>query len=397
MQTRLALRAMLLVALLSALLAACGGDDGEGDEDAPASSGAAGELAARILRIGEPVGTAVDSEVSALVSGLQAALNPDAITAINIAVEAADERLTLIAETAGVTTEQFAASWASDRDAAFALFAGGLRIAEDPSAIRDELFLAPLVALPVHPDGALLGSGRIDRPDGTKGFFLIYDVSGATVAVEETVARQLDQSPWQVTGGQSTEDLAIVQFQSTVSADLQGIAWVQPIDASSALEAEAAAADGADGSDEAAAPLEGPFASVLYLIETEPPIAADEPDFALPVGRPLPGNFPATFLLDDSKTITQLAWNTVPGGSAYQVTILTRESAFDVADVYRDRFELEGWDLTGDDAVGFATVLQFASDDGAVQGSVSLDAFAADDTYTEIVVQVQATSRAPVN
>ena len=64
-----------------------------------------------------------------------------------------------------------------------------------------------------------------------------------------------------------------------------------------------------------------------------------------------------------------------------------------MADLYRDRIEDQGWDLTDDQAIGFATILSFASDDGAVQGTLSVDAFEDDDDFTEIVVQLQATSR----
>ncbi len=391
MQTRLALGATIIALLATALVAACGGDAGT---DAEAGRELArAEFAARILRIGEPFGTVVSSEVGAIVPGLQAALNPDAITTINNAIEDGDDRLALIAETADRTVEEFAALWETDRAAAFTLFAAGLDASEDPTAVRNELFLGQLTALPVHPDGALVGSGLIARPDGTQGFFLVYDVAGDTVGIEETVARQLDQSPWQVTGGQSAADLAVVRFQSTVTADIQGLAWVQPIAFSSLLEAAVANSEAGDAT---VAPV-GPLSSVLYLVETQPTLPSDEESFALPAGRPLPDGFPAAFLLDEGKTITELAWNSVPGGSAYQVTILTRESAFEVADVYRDRLALEGWDLTDDQAIGFATVLQFASDDGAVQGSVSLDAFADDDQFTEIVVQLQTSSRAPTN
>ena len=397
MQTRLALGAILTALLASALVAACG-DDGDGDAPADAAdaarSHAAAELAARIMRIGEPIGTIVDSEVGAVVPGLQAALNPDAVAAIGSAVEDGDEQLTLIAETADLTVEEFTALWETDRAGAFARFADGLDAAEDPAAVRDGLFLARLAKLPVHPDGALIGTGRIDRPDGTHSFFLIYDVAGESVAIEEAVGRQLDQSPWQVTGGQSRADLALVRFQSTVTADIQGLAWVQPIASSSLLEAAATSDEDAD---EAAPTPARSFASVLYLIETQPAVPPDEASFTLPAGRPLPEGFPAPFLLDEGKTVTELIWNSAPGGSTYQMTILTSESAFEVADVYRDRLTLAGWDLTDDQAIGFATVLQFASDDGAVQGSVALDAFADDQERTEIVVRLQASTRAPTN
>ena len=130
----------------------------------------------------------------------------------------------------------------------------------------------------------------------------------------------------------------------------------------------------------------------MYLIETQPLTPPDETAFALPTTRPLPEAFPAPFLIDEAKVVTELAWDSLPGGSAYQLTLLTEESSFDVADSFRELLDSEGWDLTDDQAIGFATVLQFASDDGRVQGTARMDAFAEDDDYTEIVLQLQATT-----
>ncbi len=392
MRTRLLVGVAFPMLLLAALVSACGGDD-DGEADLAAQEAQAAALAARILGIGEPVGTIVDSQIAGLVPGLQAALNPDVVLTIDNAVEDGDERLTLIAETAGVTIEEFRTEWEADRSAAFARFAAGLAAAEDGERVRDDLFIDELTALPVHPQGVLLGSGRLDRADGSQGFFLVYDVAEDTVAVEETVSRQLDESPWQVMAGQSSEEVAVLRFQSTVNGDVGGIVWVQPLPEGTVGTVRA----GSAGDDEAAEETLRPETAVLYFIETSPAIGADDSPFALPPGRPLPDGFPGEFLVGPDMTVTEVAWNTVPGGSAYQLTILTRQSAFDVVDAYRASLVTRGWELAGDQAVGFATILSFASTDGAVQGTISVDAFAADEDYTEIVVQLQTLSGAGDN
>ena len=107
----------------------------------------------------------------------------------------------------------------------------------------------------------------------------------------------------------------------------------------------------------------------------------------------MPDGFPAAFLLEGEQTVVELLWNSVPGGSAYQLQVLTRASSFDVVDIYRNRIEDEGWEVTSDQAIGFATVLNFASDDGVVQGTASFDSFEDDDDFTQIVLQLQTTSR----
>ena len=374
-----------LAALLALLALACRG--GDGDDAAPPPD-PANDFAARVLQIGEPVGVTLDTRDGELVSGLQAILNPEAVATIGRAVEDGGDRLALIAETAGMTAEEFSAAWEADRGDAFARFASGLRDAEDPDAVRDELFIE-IAALPVHPDGVLVGSGRIDNPDGSQRYFLVFDLVAEPAAVERTITRQLDQSPWQVTGGQSSDEIAIVQFQSTTSADIQGAAWVQPIASSATLEAAARAAAG----DDAAVAPEGPLSGLLYLIQSLPPEAAEPPEFVLRASRPLPPAFPAAFLVDDGMTVTGTAWSTQPGATAFRVTALVAGSGFDLAESYRERIEAEGWELTGDEAVGFATVLGFASDSDGIEGRVEIDAFEEDEGYTQVVITVQASSR----
>lgn len=400
MHVRHALHAAVFAALLALLAAACGGGDDATTVEEPTDP--TNDFASRILQLGEPLDTTIDVRDGELVPGLQAVLNPEAVTVIGNAVDDGGDRLTLIAETAGMTTgEEFRAAWESSRGEAFARFASGLRAAADPQAVRDELFLPDIASLPVHPDAVLVGSGRIENPDGSQRYFLVFDLVGTPGEIEQTVSNQLDQSPWQATGGQSSEEIAIVQFQSTMSADVQGVAWVQPILASATLEAAAAAeaadaAEAGDGDATTAAPaVEGPLANLMYLIQALPPGGPAEEDFELPEARPLPQAFPAAFLVDDDMTVINTAWSTQPGATAYRVTILTPGSSFELAEDYRERIEGEGWEITGDDAVGFATLLGFASDDDGIEGQVQLDAFSEDEGYTEIVISLQVSSRSP--
>jgi hypothetical protein len=344
-------------------------------------------MAARIVAIGEELGTTVESRSGGIVSGLQAALNPDAVTAIDNAVEDDDEGLQAIADLLGETPEEFAAAWRADSAAAFARFADALAAAEDGDDVADQLFLGEIVSLPVHPDGVLLGSTRIDRPDGSRGFVVAYDVPLEDVSVESTVAAQLDRSPWQVTGGESGAAVSNVFFESTINADVVGLAWVQPLPARAAIEDS-----DDDGEDEEGA---SPSAttSLLYVIETQPRAVAEDPPFVLRTGRPLPDSFPATFFLDGEITISAVSWNSVPGATAYRLTAFTRNSPFDVVDDYRALLEERGWEIVDDRAVGFGTVISFTSADGALQGTASIDTFEEDDDYTAILLELQTSSR----
>lgn len=223
-----------------------------------------------------------------------------------------------------------------------------------------------LIAVPVHPEGTLLGSFRLDRPDGVTTFFLLYDVAGAAVEVESALSLQLDQSPWQTVGGQSTEAISAVNFQSTVSGDVTGTAVVREVDADA----------------------EEPTSSVVYIVEVQPSAPVTATPFALPDARPPPSGFPSEFLFDGMTPIS-VQWTAEPAGSTYQVLMLTRDGSTDVTDRYRTVLEDGGWTLVSDQAQGFATTLDYERDSGASTVSLSIDAFAQDDSYTAVFFSLQ--------
>ena len=390
MRPALTLRAALLAALLALALAACGDDEPTETTEIDAEAGAA--VAARLMTVGEPLGTVVESRAEGLVPGLQVALNPTVVTTISSAVEAEDERLNSIAEVAGMDAAAFAALWESDRADAFARFAAGVAASDDPAATADELFIDVPTALPVHPEGELLGSVLTRRTNGELAYFIVYDTPGPQIEAERLVSEQLDQTPWQVTGGRSNRDLGFFQFQNTLSADITGFVWILP---------RTADPDGAGEGDEAsetpAASAEpGPGSSVIYLMQSQPAIAPEDPPFELPdEGRPVPDVFPAAFLLEGEQTVLELFWSKQPGVSGYQLTVLTPGSSFEATELYRERIEAQGWEIVEDQAVGFATILEFASEDGRLQGSISIDTFAEDDGYTQITLQIQSAAGSP--
>lgn len=300
----------LLAALLvlPVLLAACGGGDDEGARDLGS------ELSDRFLRLGEDLRTEVEVFEGALPPTLADVLNPG-------------------------------------------------RTAETP--------LEGLVAIPVHPAGTLIGSYRLKRPDGIDSFFLFYDVAEDDRTVEAALRQQLDQTPWQVVGGQSGESISTVRFRSTVSGDVDGQAAITPLPTREGDEAGSAA-----------------ISNIIYIVQVQPADAPEPPPFVLPPSREAPADFPLPFLLDGMELLT-VAWGTQPGATIYQATLLSPESAFDLADRYRDGFLEAGWQLDDDRAVGFATVLGFSLDEGVSIAQLTIDAFDQDDSFTSVQLRVQ--------
>jgi hypothetical protein len=321
--------------------------------------------------------------------------------------------------------------------------------------MTEETADADLLTLPVHPDGTLLGSFHIRRPQGSNLVWLIFDLAASERDAADVVSRQLDETPWQVVGGQANESLTVIRFQSTVSGDLDGTAVVQPLPDTDSfpvtvrrgdsevtlevargapvprLEAELQEDDGAllvtrvQGGAARQAGLQeddrvvavgakpvksigdleqalrslgseqGPRSTVVYILEIRAASEAAEGPFVLPEGQQLPEHFPASFLVTDEMTVLDVTWQSQMAGRAYQATLLTKESASDVAEATRQALESEGWEIVDDRASGFATILQFADPDGQLQGGATIDAFARDDSYTSVVVQLQTSSGSP--
>ncbi len=303
-----------------------------------------------------------------------------------------------------------------------------------------------IVSIPVPAEGELLGSYHIRRRDGTNEVWLSYDVAGVDTVVEESLRELLDETPWQVTGGQSNELFGAISFQSTVSGDLEGFATVQAlpstptypvtverdgatvelelprgafipqIDArfrelSSGLEVTEVLSDELLREDDvivavgevsvaserdlytgfrSLADLGEPRTAVLYRLTIVSPSPAEDPIFITPRERPLPEDFPAEFLVAGDLSVVDVTWNSEAAGDIYQVTMVTPRSAFQVADDYRSALESEGWALTGDEAQGFATTLSFEDEPSGLQGIATIDEFESDDELVSVILQLQA-------
>lgn len=304
-----------------------------------------------------------------------------------------------------------------------------------------------IVAIPVPADGVLIGSYHIRRRDGTNEIWLSYDVPGVDTDVEASLRDLLDETPWQVTGGQSNELFGAVSFQSTVSGDLEGFATVQAlpstptypvtverdgqtvevelprgafipeIDArfrelSTGLEVTDVLSDELLQEDDvivavgelavaserdlftafrALSNLGDPRTAVLYRLTIVSPSPASDPVFITPRTRPLPEDFPAEFLISDDLSVVDVTWNSEPAGDIYQVTMVSPRSAFELVDDYRSALESAGWELVGDEAQGFGTTLSFEDVPNGLAGIATIDEFESDDELVSVILQLQAT------
>jgi hypothetical protein len=309
----------------------------------------------------------------------------------------------------------------------------------------DETPEEDLVSFPVHPDGDLLGSYVMRTPDGASLIWLIYDVPLDEREIEATVAQQLDESPWQATSMQANPSLSVVQFQSTISGDVEGSVIVQAQPSVRAFEITVSRDDsertleftrGAyipvieagidddlavnrvdpgmarlagleDGDrivavgetavsnrEELVAALQGlaqdgeRSTGLTYIIQVQPVAAPDEAPFVLPPSRELPDRFPSREVWE-GLTVVEYRWVSVAEGRAYEAGMLAMESTSATAANMRQALETAGWEIIDDRPSGFATILDVAHTNDGLVGSVQIDAFQENQDYTLVVVQIQ--------
>ncbi len=359
----------------------------DGDDDAPPPAGA--QLAERWLRAGEDNNAAVQVYERALPPALVDLLNPDA-----------------------------------DADTP----------PED------------LIALPVHPDGSLLGSYFLRRSDGSMILWLFYDVPERTMGeVIDVVAEQVNASPWQVLTQSGSRSNRLLAFENTRNEDVTGNAIAENLPGAAEftvvvdrdgeevtltvaqlapvplLEATfndallvqdifpgAARTAGLQEGDrivrvgemdvgspgELQRTLEGMTAgprtvSLLYVLQFAPPLSAEMPPFVPVGGLTLPANFPAadawaSFDLDQFEVTRD------PSGQAYFAAFFTADTPSVAAEAVRTSLTDTGWEITGDEPAGFGTGLEFMHEGDGLVGFASIDEASVDDSLTQVFVQIQS-------
>ncbi len=302
-----------------------------------------------------------------------------------------------------------------------------------------------LIRLPVHPAGELLGSYVLRRANGSYLLWLFYDVANAEVGgVTSDVSGQLDESPWQVVGQQGNRAYTVVQFQSTRGDDVSGTAIVEPGTSTSGfevvvdrdgsevrLEVERAAsvpvleadlqddltvrstqaglarAAGLQADDRVvsvggtpvtnrqeldralAALGEGPGpVGVTYLLQIAPARTPEAASYVPREDLSLPEGFPLRDALT-SLTVDQYQTFLNPTGDFYGASLLTEETTSVVSARMRDALAADNWEIVSDQPLGFATALEFVNDGGTLQGSMQIDLFSEDESFAQVVVQIQ--------
>lgn len=302
--------------------------------------------------------------------------------------------------------------------------------------------------LPRPPSSTLVGSGRIARPEGALEFFVMYEVRAPEPTVSQAMRDLVDLNPWQVVGGQSNEGVTALTFQNTRNPGIQGTAVIQPLPSADRFElvverdgrerhlsvrryaflpglgAEYRERDGRlfvdrvvpgsaataglqagdrvkrlgdrEVTDEASLHLAlralsvggEPVSSVTYIVRVNPDVQV-RGAFSMPPERALPKDFPAPFLVLNGMSPIAVRWSAGPQGGTYEATLLTRASTREVLQAYRAVLQQQRLAVANDTAQGSATQLDFVRGDAQLGGSITVDTFDADESYTAVSLQVR--------
>lgn len=303
-------------------------------------------------------------------------------------------------------------------------------------------------SLPRPPSSTLVGSGRIARPEGALEFFVMYEVRAPEPTVSEAMRDLVDVQPWQVVGGQSNEGVTALTFQNTRNPGIQGTAVIQPLPSVDRFElvverdgrerhlsvrrhaflpvlgAEFAERGGGlvvarivpgaaataglqvgdrvkrlgdrEVTDEASLHLAlrvlsvagEPVSSVVYIVRVNPDVQV-RGAFSMPPERALPKDFPAPFLVLSGMSPIAVRWSSGPQGGTHEVTLLTRANQREVLQAYRAVLQQQRLAVASDSAQGSATQLEFVRGDATLGGSITVDTFDPDDSYTAVSLQVR--------
>jgi hypothetical protein len=228
---------------------------------------------------------------------------------------------------------------------------------------------------PIYSDGKVVVSLEILSDQGTS-YFVVMNTKDPTDKVYDFYNTELDDDPWQVEIGQSSEELTGVRFLRPDNPDVSGTVIIHRSDLDDTTSIYVS------------------FEDVAAAIS---PGSADNP-FNLSASRPLPRGFPNDVPIYSSRGNNSVVVDTYfergGGGQIFKVSFLTKDSSDDVIKYYTDEFKGRGWtatDSTGQSATSFALGLNFADNNQSLQGQITADSFENDAAYTKVDMVVQVT------
>ena len=275
----------------------------------------------------------------------------------------------------------FVASGGDDEDepsAAAGIVDGLMRLGQaDQSNIQSFAGTLPpdfAPEFPIYEGADVVVSIAIASEQGT-GYLIVMSTPDPTSDVFAFYTDALDQEPWQVEIGRSSQEFTGLRFLRPDNIDISGDVSLHRSDLGER--------------------------TVIYLSYSDIsqailPGGPTDP-FSTGISRELPAGFPEDVPIyqgTEDTIILDTYFERGQGGRAFIVTFLTRDSQNDVIEYYRDEFEARGWVVSdaGVSSTSFALAIEFDNGpDQSISGSISADSFEDDPAYTQVDLLVTTT------
>jgi hypothetical protein len=222
--------------------------------------------------------------------------------------------------------------------------------------------------LPSYPDARVVSSLAQASGDDVV-YLVVYDTPSDIDDVTGYFDGAFDEDPWQLDLGQDADESAARQFTKIDDADIEGQVIL-------------------------GASKDGKLTTILLVLQVLS--GADNAEFeeySPPVGRPLPEGFPDGIPAYPDGIVTETIFSRASQGDTYGLTLITRDSAENALQYFRDEFQGKGWTVSDSDASGTtiedAIAISFESDDATVSGNIYAGSFDEDRNYTQVELQVR--------
>ncbi len=233
--------------------------------------------------------------------------------------------------------------------------------------------------IPSYPGARLVSSNTVESSGQAPYFFVVFDTGDSQKNVIDYFARALDSDPWKLVGESRRQESVVFQFQRGDDPTQSGVVVVgQP---------------------------EGEFTSIMMIFSDEQ-AQSTPPAFKPGPNQDLPAGFPGDVPIYPGATVAETAFSATSGPAQYRIGLLTKDSDSKVLDSYRSKLGDAGYQVTDSgsgsssgtpsaDATPSADTTPTAIDisSSSYNGTISTGPATEDPTYTQVVIQLQATGQ----
>jgi len=301
------------------------------------------------------------------------------------------------------------------------------------------------IALPVHPEGELLTSYHVLKQNGSHVVWLIFDVFDTALNIEEDIQKQLNSSPWQLNGGQSSNVFSVVSFRNTKTPSITGLATIQSlpptlkIDMEILRDSELVLVEFPRGSiipflsfvyeeegsrvvitdsgyhsifneGDVIESIEGNIiesiddlskvmanldkianakSSIMYRLNIDSDIEFNVNAVGKSLSRPIPKKFPARFLFLEDAVVTELNWSIDERTASFQSSLKSGKAISVITDLYRNLLNTQGWELVDDMSQGSSILLGFQNTTLGYSGVLSIERDVEMEEFTIISIRIE--------